>query len=114
MRLNEQGVIQPRHLRPASDSEELSSPGTMRDSALPSEDESNLAHRPQVHAHRSTMLAEPALAENESTCYFLRSYRVTRNDPDSDSTSPAGYSTCLPSTRIQMKTAVDSRDIEPR
>jgi hypothetical protein len=112
MPLNEEAPIQARHLQLASDLEDLSVPVSMPDRARPGEDESNLAPRLQVQVHR--MLPEPALSENESTCYFLRSYRVTRDDPDSDSTSPAGYSTCLPGTRVQMKSAVDSRDIEPR
>jgi hypothetical protein len=98
----------------ASQLQEQSWPGTMPDSARPGEDEFNLTPRLQRHAHRSSLSGEPALAENESTCYFLRSYRVTRDDPDSDSTRPAGYSTCLPGTRIQMKSAVDSQELAPR
>ena len=35
--------------------------------------------------------------QSDVTCYAIGSYRVTRDDPESDSTSPAGYSTCHPS-----------------
>jgi len=48
------------------------------------------------------------LAQNDVTCYSLRTYRVTRDDPESDATSPAGYSTCQPASRFQVKGANDS------
>lgn len=54
------------------------------------------------------------LEENQPVCYMLRIYRVARESPDSDSTRPAGYSTCQRASRFQFKTAVDSREIAPR
>ena len=33
---------------------------------------------------------------------------------DSDSTKPAGYSTCQRASRFQFRTAVDSREVAPR
>ena len=54
------------------------------------------------------------LEENQPVCYTLRTYRVARESPDSDSTRPAGYSTCPRASRFQFKTAVDTREIEPR
>jgi hypothetical protein len=54
------------------------------------------------------------LQQDEKTCYTLRTYRVARETPDSDSTKPAGYSTCQRATRFQLKEAVDSREIAPR
>jgi hypothetical protein len=39
------------------------------------------------------------------TCYAIRSYVVARDSKDSDSTHPAGYSTCRPSERYQVRTA---------
>jgi len=54
------------------------------------------------------------LQQDEKTCYTIRSYRVARESPDSDSTRPAGYSTCQRATRFQLKEAVDSREIVPR
>jgi hypothetical protein len=41
----------------------------------------------------------------DTTCYALRSYVVARDSKDSDSTHPAGYSTCQPSSRYQVKSA---------
>ncbi len=55
-----------------------------------------------------------APAENDATCYAIRGYRVTRDDPESDATRPAGYSTCQPATRFQVKDADDRREITPR
>jgi len=56
------------------------------------------------------------LAQNDSdkVCYSMRSYRVTRDDPGSDSTRLAGYSECQPAARFQVKAAVDSRELVPR
>jgi hypothetical protein len=54
------------------------------------------------------------LGQNEATCYTLRTYRVARENPESDTTRPAGYSTCQRATRFQLRTAVDSREITPR
>ena len=47
-------------------------------------------------------------AQSDVTCYSIRSYRVTRDDPDSDSTSLAGYSTCQPVSQFQLKDAGSS------
>jgi hypothetical protein len=54
------------------------------------------------------------LEQNQATCYTLRTYRVARENPDSDSTRPAGYSTCQRAARFQLRTAVDSRELAPR
>jgi hypothetical protein len=43
-------------------------------------------------------------------CYCIRGYRVTRDDPESDSTRPAGYSTCQPAARFHVKDADDLRE----
>jgi hypothetical protein len=55
-----------------------------------------------------------ALEQNDSICYTLRTYRVARLSPESDATKPAGYSSCLRSSRFQLKTAVDTMEIAPR
>jgi hypothetical protein len=51
---------------------------------------------------------------NDRTCYSIRSYRVTRDHRESDSTRPAGYSTCQPASRFQVKETGDSLEIVPR
>jgi hypothetical protein len=52
--------------------------------------------------------------ENDTDCYSIRRYRVTRDDPRSDSTRLAGYSECQPAARFQVKAAVDSGEQVPR
>jgi hypothetical protein len=49
--------------------------------------------------------------QNDAICYTLRTYRVARLSPESDATKPAGYSSCLRSSRFQLKTAVDTTEI---
>jgi hypothetical protein len=40
----------------------------------------------------------------DNVCYSMRSYKVARDDPHSDSTHAAGYSTCQPSARFHVHT----------
>jgi hypothetical protein len=44
--------------------------------------------------------------DGDTTCYAIRSYVVARDSKDSDSTHPAGYSTCRRASRYHLKTAV--------
>lgn len=41
----------------------------------------------------------------DEVCYKMRSYLVRRESPDSDMVRPVGYTTCLPATRVQMRTS---------
>jgi hypothetical protein len=41
------------------------------------------------------------------TCLSIRSYRVVRDDPHSDSTHFDGYTTCVPAARFRMFTTVE-------
>lgn len=50
--------------------------------------------------------------QDDTTCLTLRTYRVARMDPESDAIRFAGYSTCQPSVRFQLKTAVDSHEMD--
>jgi hypothetical protein len=70
--------------------------------------ELEFAFPPESHPHAR----DPR--PNDRTCYSIRSYRVTRDHPESDSTRPAGYSTCQPASRFQVKETVDSLEIVPR
>ncbi|HLW85388.1 MAG TPA: hypothetical protein VKR60_09260 [Candidatus Sulfotelmatobacter sp.] len=54
------------------------------------------------------------VTNDDVPCLTLRTYRVTRDDPESDTTRLVGYSTCQPSTRFQVKTTVESQRIVPR
>jgi hypothetical protein len=53
-------------------------------------------------------LRRPILT-NDTTCYSLRTYRVTHDDPESDSTKLAAYSTCQLATGFRVKDAGDSQ-----
>ena len=57
---------------------------------------------------------DPEPMQNDTDCYTMRSYRVTRDDSQSDAVRLAGYSECQLAARFQMKTAVDSREVGPR
>ena len=59
------------------------------------------------HIMRALELRPPILT-SEATCYSLRTYRVTRDDPKSDSTRLAGYSTCQPAAGFRVKAVEDS------
>src|SRR5258708_22554532 len=72
---------------------------------------------PPLQFHRLPRLEfdalEPTLGQGD-VCYSIRGYRVTRDDPESDLTRPAGYSTCQPAARFHLKGAGDLREIVPR
>ena len=53
-------------------------------------------------------LAEPFRPEATSVCFYIRTYRVKRDDPQSDITTPAGYSECQSNTRLELQDAVVS------
>jgi len=46
--------------------------------------------------------------DGDTTCFSIRSYVVARDSKDSDSTHPAGYSTCRRASRYHLKTAEGS------
>lgn len=66
---------------------------------------------PETRALESSSQHILTLEQNDAICYTLRTYRVARLSPESDATKPAGYSSCLRSTRFQLKTAVDTVDV---
>jgi hypothetical protein len=66
------------------------------------------------HGLAAAELRNQVLKLGDVTCYSIRAYRVTRDDPKSDTTRAAGYSTCQPASRYQMRTAVDTVTMAPR
>jgi hypothetical protein len=61
-----------------------------------------------AHVRRFKFYPRPetlVVDSNGPTCYAIRSYVVARDSKDSDSTHPAGYSTCQPSNRYGVKSA---------
>ena len=47
----------------------------------------------------------PLDADGQPVCYTMRSYLMEREDPQSDVTRVAGYTTCQPSSSYSFKTA---------
>lgn len=60
----------------------------------------SLAFSPQMFPPPTAIHPAP-----DDLCYAIRSYVVARDDKDSDSTHPAGYSTCQSARRYQLKNA---------
>jgi hypothetical protein len=52
------------------------------------------------------VISPGALAD--SSCFAIRSYVMARDSKDSDSTHLAGYTTCVPSSKYQVRTIVDA------
>lgn len=46
----------------------------------------------------------------EHSCAYMRTYRVKRDRPASDMTRPAGYTTCVPFKRFEVRSAVQVQD----
>jgi len=44
-----------------------------------------------------------------SSCAYMRTYRVKRQARRSDAVAPAGYTTCVPTQRFEMRSAVETR-----
>jgi hypothetical protein len=42
--------------------------------------------------------------QDDTFCYTMRTYKVARDDKDSDSVHAAGYTTCQPATRFRTYT----------
>ena len=45
---------------------------------------------------------------NANTCAYMRTYRVKRQARGSDAVAPAGYTTCVPTRRFEMRSAVET------
>jgi len=58
-------------------------------------------------------LVGPAAAQN-NTCFFIQTYRFTRDNPESDAVRLTGVSTCAPAAQFQLKEADGRFDIAPR
>jgi hypothetical protein len=45
--------------------------------------------------------------DRDKVCYTMRSYIVSRENRDSDSTKLVGYSTCQPSSKYELRITVE-------
>jgi hypothetical protein len=57
---------------------------------------------PHTWLHSQADLQPPA----DGLCLKMRSYKVARDGPSTDSTHPVAYSTCTPATRFQTRSIV--------
>ena len=64
-------------------------------------------HLNQVGVPHSFLHMEPDWQpQNDKVCLKMRTYKVARDAPHSDSTHPVGYSTCQPAVRFQTRSIV--------
>jgi hypothetical protein len=54
------------------------------------------------------LLTNNATPVQDEVCYTMRSYKVEGKERFSDATEPPQYSTCQPSSRFDVKNAIDS------
>ena len=52
--------------------------------------------------------------DTDATCFTMRSYVVARDSKDSDSTHPAGYSTCPSASKYRVKTTQERPVVQDR
>jgi hypothetical protein len=57
------------------------------------------------------VISPGALADN--SCFAIRSYLMARDSKHSDSTHLAGYTTCVPSRKYQLRKVVGTPEITP-
>ena len=56
-----------------------------------------------------------ASEDGETFCAFMRTYRVKRDHRGSDVVRPAGYTTCVPTRRFELKSAVEvQQELSPQ
>jgi hypothetical protein len=77
-----------------------------QDSPKPKSDQAAIENAP-APADRIILNLDSELSPNPySYCAYMRTYRVKRDHPGSDMTRLAGYTTCVPSKRFEMRSAV--------
>jgi len=55
---------------------------------------------------RNFMRGDGAQLERDGVCYTMRTYKVVREEKDSDVTYPVRVTRCLPATKLEFKSAV--------
>jgi hypothetical protein len=68
----------------------------------------------RVHSDQFKVFPLVKPGQTDTSCLYMRTYRVTRDDSQSDTTRLAGYSTCQLAGRYQTKNAVEVLEIVPR
>jgi hypothetical protein len=71
----------------------------------PADDGLSVALPGQSKPRRFSFPRVRILYRRDNVCYYGRSYRYKRESRDSDLTVPAGYTTCTPRSKFQVKNA---------
>lgn len=61
---------------------------------------------PLDHALREFVRGDGVQLERDGVCYTMRTYKVAREDKDSDVTRPVRVTRCMPSWKLEFKSAV--------
>jgi hypothetical protein len=69
-------------------------------------------YRPQLNQFSMPYIFRSQPEQEDELCLKMRIYKVARDDPHSDSTHAAGYTTCQPATRFRLHTA-EERVLRP-
>jgi len=66
-----------------------------------------------VDSSKRLQILDPSLLgpNPDATCFTMRTYMVKRDDRDSDTVHPVGYTTCQPSPRFDVK--ITRKPVEP-
>jgi hypothetical protein len=77
-----------------------------QDSPKPKSDQAAIENAPAPADRIILNLGSELSPGPYSYCAYMRTYRVKRDHPGSDMTRLAGYTTCVPSKRFEMRSAV--------
>jgi hypothetical protein len=80
-------------------------PGVQNTSVIDPAEQMPVDHHPFPSSRRA--LPSEAALGMDGFCLAIRSYRVMRDDPNSDSVHRVAYSTCVPAARVHMYTATE-------
>ena len=80
------------------------------DDSMKTQDESrkDLLHLFDAEKNRPYFIPRSQM-QSDATCFAIRSYRVVREDPQSDSVRRDGYTTCVPAARFRVYTTEERR-----
>jgi hypothetical protein len=106
---NAAGKDSPNQASSAQDSSKQGSP-----KPKPSAQDSDFLAAPVAHSAADRLIfnmdSDLFLPDSAgSSCAYMRTYRVKRQQRGSDAVAPAGYTTCVPTRRFEMKSAVQTQ-----
>ena len=83
-------------------------------SVAPASQDGTILSAPVAGSAMDRLIFNLKADSTDNFCAYMRTYRVKRRWPGSDAVAPAGYATCVPTRRFEVRSAVechtDSRD----